>query len=144
MAATDNRVIFTGFQRGDAVHTLFHHANGYVLPSELEGLPLSLLEAMSHGTTPIVSDIGPHRELLASVPGYDLFFKSHDVAGLTDRLNRMLAQPEIYRELGVRIQKFAEKNFSWDAITRLTEDLYFDALRGAPETAFDFPLGGGA
>jgi glycosyltransferase involved in cell wall biosynthesis len=141
MAATDNRVIFTGFQRGDAVHTLFHHANGYVLPSELEGLPLSLLEAMSHGTTPIVSDIGPHRELLESVPGYDLFFKPHDVAGLTDRLNRMLAQPEVYRDLGVRIQNFAETNFSWDAITRLTEELYFDALRGAPETAFDFPLG---
>lgn len=141
MASADNRVIFTGFQRGNAVHTLFHNANGYVSASELEGLPLSLLEAMSHGTTPIVSDIAPHRELLGAVPGYDLFFEPHDVAGLTDRLNRMLTQPELYRDLGLRIQSFAEENFSWDAITTLTEDLYFDALQGGPERAFDFPFG---
>jgi len=144
LAASDSRIMFIGFQRGDAVHTLFHNASGYVLPSELEGLPLSLLEAMSHGTTPIVSDIGPHRELLSPISGYNLFFKPHDVSGLADCLHRLLAAPDHYNALGRRIRQFVEQNFSWNAITDLTEDLYYDAIENGPDRAFDLSLGGRA
>jgi len=142
LASSDPRVIFTGFQKGNAVHTLFHNASTYILPSELEGLPLALLEAMSHGTVPIVSDIPPHRELLSPVPGYDLFFNPHDVEGLILSLNKVLSEPDRYRKLGGKCRRFVEDNYSWEAITAKTEDLYYDAAAGGPDKAFDISFGG--
>jgi glycosyltransferase involved in cell wall biosynthesis len=141
IASSDNRVLFVGFQRGNAVHVLFHHASGYILPSEIEGLPLALLEAMSHGTVPLVSRIPPHQELLGSVPGYDLFFDPRDVDGLVASLNRVVSQPEHYRALGKRIQAFVEANYGWEPITDLTESLYYDALANGPDRAFDLGSG---
>ena len=141
LASTDKRVIFTGFQRGNTVHTLFHNSVGYVLPSEMEGLPLSLLEAMSHGIVPIVSDIAPHRELLASIPKYDLFFRPHDVEGLLCCLNRVLANPDHYVSLAADVQASVESRFSWDLIMAQTEALYYDAVSSGPDKAFDFSPG---
>lgn len=141
MASTDNRVIFTGFQSGLAVHSLFHNASAYVLPSEMEGLPLALLEAISHGIVPVVSDIPPHRELLGSIAGYNLFFAPGDVCGLAESLRKAISRPEHYQELSTRIRAFVQNNYSWDAITTLTEELYYDAVANGPELAFDLSSG---
>jgi glycosyltransferase involved in cell wall biosynthesis len=140
-ASTDNRVIFTGFQSGLAVHSLFHNASAYVLPSEMEGLPLALLEAISHGIVPVVSDIPPHRELLGSIAGYNLFFAPGDVCGLAESLRKAISRPEHYQELSTRIRAFVQNNYSWDAITTLTEELYYDAVANGPELAFDLSSG---
>lgn len=141
LAASDLRVQFVGFQRGNAVHALFHNASGYVLPSEIEGLPLALLEAMSHGTVPLVSDIAPHRELLGSIRGYDLFFQPGDVEGLAASLRKLLAQPTHYEDMGGRIRTFVEANYGWEAITTLTEKLYYDVLANGPDQSFDLVAG---
>lgn len=57
MAAGNQNIIFTGFVQGQTLAELFSNAFAYVLPSEIEGMPLSLLEAMSYGCRCIVSDI---------------------------------------------------------------------------------------
>jgi glycosyltransferase involved in cell wall biosynthesis len=139
-ASTDKRVIFTGFQRGDAVHALFQNAAASVHPSELEGLPMALLEAMSHGTIPIVSDIAPHRELLSSIPGYDLFFVPRDVAGIVRALNNFLSQEDGYEVLGAKLKELAEAHYSWDAIAAKTESLYYDAVAGGTDQEFNLSL----
>lgn len=141
LAATDRRVQFVGFQRGNAVHSLFHNASGYVLPSEIEGLPLALLEAMSHGTVPLVSDIAPHRELLGSIPGYDLFFTPGDIDGLAASLTKVLAHPAHYEDIGRKIRTFVEANYGWETITALTEKLYYDVLTNTPDKPFDHAAG---
>lgn len=53
----DDRIIFTGFVQGKMLDELYSNAYIYTLPSDLEGMPLSLLEAMSYGNCCLVSDI---------------------------------------------------------------------------------------
>ena len=56
-ARDDSRIIFTGFVQGKELDELYSNAYVYTLPSDLEGMPLSLLEAMSYGNCCLVSDI---------------------------------------------------------------------------------------
>ena len=57
LAKGDERIIFTGFVQGQLLEELYSNAYVYALPSDLEGMPLSLLEAMSYGNCCLVSDI---------------------------------------------------------------------------------------
>ena len=49
LAKKDSRILFTGFVQGQLLQELYSNAYLYTLPSDLEGMPLSLLEAMSYG-----------------------------------------------------------------------------------------------
>jgi len=129
LAAADARVVFTGLQKGAALQTLYRAAAAFVLPSDLEGLPNSLLECMEHATPAIVSDIAPHRELLGSITGYDLFVTPRDVEGLTERLVRLLRHSERYAEVAVRAQAFVRQCYSWEHSTDLTEEVFYRAAR---------------
>lgn len=57
LAKDDPRIIFTGFVQGKILEELYSNAYVYTLPSDLEGMPLSLLEAMSFGNCCLVSNI---------------------------------------------------------------------------------------
>ena len=57
LAKGDDRILFTGFVQGAMLDELYSNAYVYTLPSDLEGMPLSLLEAMSYGNCCLVSDI---------------------------------------------------------------------------------------
>lgn len=135
LAAADERVVFTGAQRGEALHALVQNAAAYVLPSELEGLPMSLLECLVQGTPAVVSDIPPHRELLAATPGYDLFFPAGDVDALRDRLSRLLLEPASYREIAASARRRVRDDHAWDAVAAATEAVFRRAVQsdaGAP------------
>ena len=64
MLPGDDRIIFTGFVAGQALEELYSNAYLYLLPSDLEGMPLSLLEAMSYGNCCVVSDIAECSEVV--------------------------------------------------------------------------------
>ena len=49
LAKGDDRILFTGFVQGAMLDELYSNTYIYTLPSDLEGMPLSLLEAMSYG-----------------------------------------------------------------------------------------------
>ena len=72
VAETDSRVIFTGFVQGSLLAELYSNAYLYTLPSELEGMPLSLLEAMSYGNCCLVSDISECTEVVEGNCGFYL------------------------------------------------------------------------
>ncbi|MDQ3518947.1 MAG: glycosyltransferase family 4 protein [Gemmatimonadota bacterium] len=128
IAADDPRVIFTGRQEGATLAAVFSAAAAFVTPSELEGLPCALLECMEYGVPAIVSEIPPHRELLGSISGYDLFFPVTDVDAIADRLRRVLDNPAHVEAVAKRAQAFVRREYSWSAIADRTEELFRSVL----------------
>ena len=72
-----------GFVSGEPLARLFAGALLFVIPSTHEGLPVVLLEAMSHGLPLLASDIPANR--LPELPD-DVFFAPDDCGGLSARL----------------------------------------------------------
>ncbi|HSQ01259.1 MAG TPA: glycosyltransferase family 4 protein [Candidatus Dormibacteraeota bacterium] len=123
-AAGDARIVFTGVQPRANVETLFRGATAFVLPSELEGMSMALLQALEMGVPSIVSGLPVHHELLDRIEGYDLFFAPGDVSALQERLHRLLTQRERYRRVALRAQAYIRRAHSWPAIAEQTERLY--------------------
>ena len=86
-AAEDNRIVFTGFIQGELMDELFSNCIAYILPSDSEGMPLSLLEAMSYGCFCLVSDIP---ELTEIVENFALTFRKSDVNDLREKMQQLI------------------------------------------------------
>ena len=69
LAEKNSSVIFSGYQYGAVLEELYSNALAVVSASELEGLPIVLLEALSYGAMCVTSDIGPHREVTETLQG---------------------------------------------------------------------------
>ncbi|MDD4902456.1 MAG: glycosyltransferase family 4 protein [Patescibacteria group bacterium] len=121
LARGDKRIIFTGPQHGPIVPELFANAYLFVQPSESEGLSIALLEAMAHGTATLVSDIPENREAI-SYTGYT--FKSKNVADLMGKLNGLLRNPEIVREMGEMQRKRAASEYNWEKVSDKVQNVY--------------------
>jgi glycosyltransferase involved in cell wall biosynthesis len=128
LAGSDPRIIFTGLQEQARLHELFHFAAAYVLPSELEGFPLSLMECIGHGVPAIVSDIPPHRELLEPVRDYNLFFSVRNAAELSERLSGVLSDPQRYRQLAEAAREYVRQAFSIEQMVDRTEEVLLRAF----------------
>lgn len=121
MAGGDSRIIFTGFVQGKLLQELYSNACLYVLPSDLEGMPLSLLEAMSYGNCCVVSDIPECTEV---VEDKALRFPKGDVVGLGTLLQRLLDEPETVERYRREASDFICGKYSWDEVVDRTMELY--------------------
>lgn len=120
-AADDKRIIFTGFVQGIELEELFSNAYVYVLPSDLEGMPISLLEAMSFGNCCLTSDIPECTEVCGDKA---LSFRKGDVDDLREQLSRLLAHPEIVSAYQSTAQAYICAQYNWNNVTRDTLALY--------------------
>lgn len=121
MAKDDNRIIFTGFVQGQMLDELYSNAYIYTLPSDLEGMPLSLLEAMSYGNCCLVSDIPECAEV---VEDKALIFKKSDVGDLRDKLQDACDHPGKVIELKKQAADFICEKYNWDDVVKETMKLY--------------------
>lgn len=121
LAEDDNRIIFTGFVQGQTLDELYSNAYIYTLPSDLEGMPLSLLEAMSYGNCCLVSDIP---ECVEVVEDMALIFKRSDVSDLRDKLQDACDHLETVMELKRQAKDFICKKYNWDNVVEETVRLY--------------------
>ena len=121
-------VSFLGHVTGRSKDELLSHAYAFVQPSELEGLSLGLLEAMSYGNAVLASDIPENVEAAGSAAAY---FRSRDVDDLVRRIGEFLDQPERVHELRERAAARAASRHSWDVVTSEMENVYESVLRSA-------------
>ncbi len=120
-AKGDPRVMFTGFVTGEPLAELYSNAYAYVLPSDVEGLPLSLLEAMDYGRCCVTSDIPECADVLA---GNGATFMKGDAADLGRVLGGLLADPAETARLGEAARAHVEKTYDWDSVVERTLELY--------------------
>ena len=121
LARDDSRIIFTGFVQGKELDELYSNAYVYTLPSDLEGMPLSLLEAMSYGNCCLVSDIPECAEV---VEDKALIFKKSDVEDLKEKLQDACDHPEKVMELKKQAADFICEKYNWDDVVEKTMKLY--------------------
>lgn len=120
-AAGDARIVFTGFVQGRLLEELYSNAYVYVLPSDLEGMPLSLLEAMSYGNCCVTSDI---EECAAVMESKGVTFPKSDVAALRDVLQCLCDDPVRVSAYRQSAADYITQRFNWDDVTRKTLELY--------------------
>ncbi len=121
LAKTDDRIIFTGFVEGQTMIELYSNAYIYTLPSSLEGMPLSLLEAMSYGNACLVSDIPECAEVVEDNGEIVHIEKAED---LQKALQKLCDNTEIVSEYKSKAADFICKKYSWDDVVEKTLKLY--------------------
>ena len=125
-AAGDN-VIFTGFQQGAVLEELYSNAYVYCLPSDVEGMPISLLEAMSYGNCCVVSDIPQCAEV---VEDRAVTFPRGDANALRKALQALLDAPETVRRYKDGAADYICAKYSWDDVVASTLRVYREAGKG--------------
>ncbi len=125
MAQDDERIVFTGFVQGQLLEELYSNAYVYTLPSDLEGMPLSLLEAMSYGNCCLVSDIAECAEV---VEDKAVTFAKGNVADLTEKLQWLCNASAGVLKYKKEAADFICRKYNWDKIVDRTLELYDESL----------------
>ncbi len=117
----DDRVIFTNFVSGRILEELYSNAYIYTLPSDLEGMPLSLLEAMSYGNCVLGSDIC---EIAEVVEDKAVLFEKSNEKDLKEKLQYLCDNPQKVNEYKTNASGYICKKYNWDKITKQTLKIY--------------------
>jgi len=127
----DNRVRFLGFVPD--VRPWMQAADGFLLTSLWEGLPIGLMEAAACGLAAVATDVSGVREVvvddetgwLASVG---------DAYAVAGRMNAVMALSQEHREaMGARARDHIVASFSLDAVLDHWEQFYRELLEANPE-----------
>ncbi len=119
--AAGENVIFTGFQQGRVLEELYSNAYIYTLPSDLEGMPLSLLEAMSYGNCCLVSDISECAEVVEDKAAV---FKHSSTEDLRDKLQELLDDEGLVERYKNGAAEFICGKYNWDDVVDRTLEIY--------------------
>ena len=110
---------------GEALDELLTNAMIFVLPSDLEGLSLALLDAMGAGLCVLSSDVAENRE---AVEAAGFTFRRGDVADLADRLRFLMANPAVREAAGQAAKRRVREHYQWSTIAAEIERVYFEMM----------------
>lgn len=114
----DDKIIMTGFVQGQELEELYSNCLVYCLPSDVEGMPLSLLEAISFGCNCLVSDIEENKQIIEGTNM--LTFKKGSIKDLKKKLLKILNDSN-YR---ICVNKDFFKKYDWNNIEKKIEKIY--------------------
>lgn len=128
MSKGNGNIILTGFVEGNELKELYSNAYIYVLPSEIEGMPISLLEAMSFGQTAIVSDIKENTDVINQ---YGWKFESKNPESLAEILTYVVQNPIMVASNRIKAQNYVLQQFNWDRISNQLEKIYIGVCKSS-------------
>ena len=111
-------IIMTGFVQDELLEELYSNCCLYVLPSDVEGMPISLLEAMGYGRRCLVSDIPENTELVGE---HAAVFAHGNVEDLAKHLQELADQEKVECLENI---SYVQEHFNWDRIVQITLELY--------------------
>ena len=129
-----DRIRMLEWVSGDTLDELITNAMVFVLPSDLEGLSLALMEAMGAGLCVLTSDVPENREV---VDGAGFTFQRGNAADLADRLRFLIANPVVREAAGRSARKRIEDHYQWQKIAEDIESAYVEILGRKPATMPD-------
>jgi glycosyltransferase involved in cell wall biosynthesis len=124
-----DRIRFLPWVSGSDLEELLSHAALFVLPSEIEGLSLALLDAMAAGVCVLTSDIPENNEV---VDGAGFTFQRGDQADLQRMLDLLIHNPELRRQSAARERERIQGQYLWPEIARSIEKAYYSVLGWSP------------
>ena len=93
----------------------------FVLPSNYEGLPMSIIEALSMSLPVVASDVGGISELLDGTNG---FTSENRVEDFTSKINRILSDPVLYKSMSKKARETYENKFTLKMMADNYERVY--------------------
>lgn len=120
--SVNENIIMTGFVEDQILEELFSNAYIYVLPSDIEGMAISLLEAMSFGNCCLVSDIPENTEVIGDAA---MCFRKGDVGDLKEKLNLLLSEPRMVNNYKLNSSEYILAKYDWEDVVDQTLGLYF-------------------
>lgn len=123
-ARQNKNIIMTGFVQGEELEELYSNCYIYCLPSDIEGMPISLLEAMSYGKNCLISNI---EENVQVCEDNALTFEKSNVVDLTNKLKDALQSKN--RKKSEELQDYILSKYNWTDVIDITENLYYKILK---------------
>ena len=115
LAQSNSNIIFTGAVYGADKNTLLRHSAAFCIPSTIEGLAITLLEAMSYGLVCIASDIPSNREGLSN---NGIWVTAEDVDSLAKKIEYVISNTDALSHIKELNRRRVEQNFTWDIIAQ--------------------------
>ena len=121
MTKDNDNIVMTGFVKGNVLEELYSNAYVYCLPSDLEGMPLSLLEAMSYGNACLTSDIPECADVISN---HGVTFNAGNINNLAEKLSEMCDNTELVNTLKLEAADYITNKYNWDDVVERTLQLY--------------------
>lgn len=127
IAAQDERIVMTGFQKGLALSELYGHAGFFVLPSSHEGLPIAMLEALSYGLPVIASDIPANLEVGLDRGNY------YPLGSIDELMLRLIKQANCLAgdDAKKQTRAWVKSKYNWLEISKSTKYVYESLIKSS-------------
>ena len=125
LASENPDIVLTGYITGDELHQIYSHARLFVLPSYHEGLPIALLEALSYGIMPLVSDIPANLEVKIDS---NYYFNCKNIEHLKTKLIQ-LWDTSFTNADKKQLIEFVKNKYDWQKIAEQTIAVYHSAIK---------------
>lgn len=130
-AHASDRIKILDWVAGEVLDELLTNAMIFVLPSDLEGLSLALLDAMGAGLCVLASDVEENREAIQEA-GFT--FRSGDVNDLAERLRFLIANAAVREAAGRSAKRRIAEHYLWPQVAVAIEREYFEMV------GWEFPV----
>jgi glycosyltransferase involved in cell wall biosynthesis len=119
------RIKMLDWVSGEDLDELLTNAMVFVLPSDLEGLSLALLDAMGAGLCVLTTDVPENKE---AVEDAGFTFRRGDAADLADRLRFLMANPAVREAAGTAAKRRIREQYQWSKVAAEIERVYFEMM----------------
>jgi glycosyltransferase involved in cell wall biosynthesis len=118
-----DRIEFPGWVEGEGKVLLLRRASAFVLPSHVENMPVSVLEAMAAGLPVIATRVGALPELVEEGET-GLLVPPRDARALAAAIETILSDPGLRARMGASARERAERDYSVERLMPKLETLY--------------------